>query len=260
LKKIKFPIFLALIILICSIFWVSLFSQVIFAANDAEKCKNCHQEAKKTWEKSVHGEKGINCLMCHKDDMKLRQSREKVCVRCHSTGEIKAGGSFGLPQKEVFEGVAALWVEKELSTFHTSNNESCVGCHMTGVKDHTFEIVMPDSRIANRQEKKEDAENKKDKDEKRIDSCTSCHTVIPKKLLQRQLNMWQMSTEKLLKKAKNLLEEKKEFKDLEVYQKAKTSYLLAKKDGSKGAHNPYYIRRLLGISIKNLDRLKEKKK
>lgn len=244
MKKIKLLLLIGLVITA----WLSLSLQPAVAANDVKSCKKCHQDVKKTWEKSVHKKMGINCLSCHKENMKLRKSKKELCVMCHTTREVKAGKSVGMPQKEVFEGVDNFWTNGKMSNFHIRSDESCVGCHMPQNKNHTFEIIMPEIKDGNKE--KETKESKE-----QVDSCTSCHTIIPPELLRRKIDKWQRKTENSLKEVKKLLEKKKQFKDREIYQKAKTNYLLVKNDGSKGVHNYLYVKGLLGAAINNLKEL-----
>jgi len=248
LKKVKISFLVCLLIVV----GLSLVSENVSAMN-SEQCKQCHQDVKKSWEKSGHAKMGIACLSCHKSNMKLRQDKKKLCSTCHSTGEIKAGGSIGMPQKEVFEGEkVAFFTEDVIPSRHSASEVTCVDCHMPDNKSHTFEIVMP---VPSKSENAKEEEANKDK-EKRVASCTTCHKVLPPRLLQREIDSNQSVITRLQDGVKELLEDKKEFKDQDIYKKAKANYNFIKKDGSKGMHNFFYTKDLIIRTDNQLSNLK----
>ncbi|SDC46819.1 MULTISPECIES: cytochrome c3 family protein [unclassified Candidatus Frackibacter] len=253
MKKIKISFLICLLIVV----GLSLVSENV-SAMDSEQCKQCHQDVKKSWEKSGHAKMGIACLSCHKSNMQLRQDKKKLCSTCHSTGEIQAGGSIGMPQKEVFEGEkVAFFTEDAIPSRHSASEVTCVDCHMPDNKSHTFEIVMPVPPKSENDENVKEKEANKDK-KKRVASCTTCHQVLPPELLQREIDSKQAVVTNMQNRVKELLEEKKEFKGRDIYKKAKANYNFIKKDGSKGIHNYYYIRDVLGHAAEQLSSLEEK--
>ncbi|SJZ49740.1 cytochrome c3 family protein [Selenihalanaerobacter shriftii] len=251
MKKIKISLLICLLIFV----GLNLTSQNAFAM-DSESCKQCHQDVKKSWETSGHAKMGISCLSCHKSNMKLRQDKKEVCSTCHTTGEIKAGGSIGMPQKEVLEGSkVTFFTERDVPSSHSVSGVTCVDCHMPDNKSHSFKFIMPTS-LETDNTNKDSQEEKTDNKEKQVASCTTCHRVLPPKLLKRQIVSKQSTITNMQNKVKKLLETNKEFKDQEIYKKAKANYEFTKKDGSKGIHNSIYIRDILKRTAIQLNNLK----
>ncbi|SDC12353.1 MULTISPECIES: ammonia-forming cytochrome c nitrite reductase subunit c552 [unclassified Candidatus Frackibacter] len=236
MKKFKLLLLMGLVVVV----GLGLFSQSVMAGvNGSKRCMNCHREETVSWKESAHANKQIKCLSCHKRNMSLRKSKEKLCVQCHTAGDIKPGESIGMPQKEMNAGVGGFGVEKAMPEGMYSVGVTCIDCHMPDGKRHTFKIVMP-----------------KQAKEGKTDACISCHTIFQPEIMQNAVDDWQNNTINLLAKVKKLLKKKEEFKDHELYKKAEINYRFVKKDGSKGAHNPDYAQKLLRISVRMLESLR----
>lgn len=226
---------LILIISLMVVSGLNLFTYSINAEdNNSDRCRRCHSQVDDDWEESLHEERGVDCISCHQEDMKLRKSNDDICRTCHTTNQAGKKELVKMPQKEITEGSGGFGLEDRLPSQMQAAGVTCIDCHMPDEKSHDFEL---------------------DDDSEQNEACTSCHTGFSNDTIQKQIDRWQRETDNLLIEVDQLLSEKNRFKDKEAYKQAKKNYLLVRKDGSKGVHNPRYTKKLLKTARRLLENL-----
>ncbi len=184
----------------------------------------------------------ITCVVCHdphdsENPHQLVMAPDKLCVSCHSQG----------PQAAMIKGTAVKGIE-ETASAHSGFN--CVQCHMTEA-NHLMKVIRPDAP---------------DLAEKRPDTCTSCHKNSSKKDRSAKLQEWQGLFAKNmdllqadLKTISAAMKEKPEAFPADLKAKvngARTNLTLLTRDGSRGAHNFEYAKKILDQAGKDLEAAK----
>jgi hypothetical protein len=167
----------------------------------------------------------------------LVMAPEKLCISCHSQG----------PQDAMLKGSAVKGIE-ETKSFHSALN--CVQCHMTEA-NHLMKVIRPDAP---------------DLAERRADTCTSCHNKSNKKDRAAQLQEWQNSFTKSmdalqadLKTINAAMKEKPDLFTAELKSKANSArgnLSILTRDGSRGAHNFEYVKKVMNQASADLDAIK----
>lgn len=188
------------------------------------------------------GFSSITCVTCHdphnsENSHQLVVAPEKLCVSCHSNG----------PQEAMVKGSAVKGIEESKSA-HSGLN--CVQCHMTEA-NHLMNVIRPDAA---------------DLAEKRADTCTSCHKSSTKKDRGGKLQEWQAAFTKNmnslqadLKTISAVVKEKPDAFSAELkirINSVRSNLMLLTRDGSRGAHNFEYARKVMDQAGKDLDAAK----
>jgi predicted CXXCH cytochrome family protein len=184
----------------------------------------------------------ITCVACHDphdgdNPLQLVVAPEKLCISCHVQG----------PQDAMVKGTAVKNIEETRSA-HSGFN--CVQCHMTEA-NHLMRVIRPDAP---------------DLDEKRADTCTSCHKNSSKKDRGAKLQEWQASFTKDmdslqadLKTISAAMKEKPDVFATELKTKVNSvrgDLSLLTRDGSRGAHNFEYFKKVMDQAGNDLDAAK----
>jgi predicted CXXCH cytochrome family protein len=184
----------------------------------------------------------ITCVACHdphdsENSHQLVMAPEKLCISCHSNG----------PQEAMVKGTAVKGVE-ETKSAHSGLN--CVQCHMTEA-NHLMKVIRPDAA---------------DLAEKRADTCTSCHKNSTKKDRGGKLQEWQAAFTKNmdslqadLKTISAVMKEKPDAFTPELKTRinsVRNNLMLLTRDGSRGAHNFDYAKKVLDQAGKDLEAAK----
>jgi predicted CXXCH cytochrome family protein len=184
----------------------------------------------------------ITCVACHdphdsEHPHQLVMAPEKLCISCHSQG----------PQESMVKGAAVKGIEETKSAH---SGLSCVQCHMTEA-NHLMHVIRPDAA---------------DLEEKRADTCTSCHKDSSKKDRGGKLQEWQTSFMKTMDSLqadlgtiRAAVKEKPDAITAELKARVNSaggSLTLLTRDGSRGAHNFDYAKKVMDQAGKDLEAAK----
>jgi predicted CXXCH cytochrome family protein len=181
----------------------------------------------------------LTCNACHdmrnsSSPYKLIMDSERLCVSCHSQGDVLKGkGAKGI---------------EETRSFHSA--VPCASCHMSG-RNHRMKVIRPDSPDL--------AENQKD-------TCTNCHRDNNRAARAVQLQDWQASYKKEtdalaldLAEITSVLKIKPSALTPLMKRKlddTQANLLILAKDRSRGAHNIDYTAEILNLAAKDIRKIK----
>ncbi|HYF95394.1 MAG TPA: ammonia-forming cytochrome c nitrite reductase subunit c552 [Symbiobacteriaceae bacterium] len=202
---------------------------------------------------------GVSCAACHDphgstNQASLKMEPQALCLSCHSVarggtpvaqiGTTRAPHS---PQGDMLEGNLAIGVAP---TKGAHSGLKCVDCHMSE-GNHMMQVIKPSDAMAT---------------EKRVDSCTACHTNSSAESRDVYLTMWDESISTKLAKlkadvalidaalAKNPTALADDVKA--EYINARANFWYVEKDNSGGAHNFEYATKILKSADQAMTRVK----
>lgn len=185
----------------------------------------------------------VGCNLCHEltsAGLVLSDNdRIKLCTKCHTAGEIKAGTAVHHAQAEIYAGIGAIGVPNH-SNPKFQKGLACSDCHMPN-QNHNFRAITP--MVADKEETG--------------DICMLCHKQENAQEFAQQVETLQKDTETRskkieedLKKIQGKLEQAKAKGSAvgaieQEYNAAFTNIGLVVSDSSRGVHNPKYVSDIL---------------